>query len=177
MQKIAKHFPQKEEEREMAKKISKTNAMRVLDQQKLPYQCNEYETKDGKIDGVSVAEKVGKLPDEVFKTLVTRSPGRDYYIFVVPVNRELNLKKCAKACGEKSVEMIPVKEITKVTGYVRGGCSPIGMKKHFPTYIHETCTAFPYIYISAGIRGLQIKIAADDLIKETKAEICSLFTE
>ena len=78
---------------------------------------------------------------------------------------------------EKSVAMIHVADINKLTGYIRGGCSPIGMKKHFPTYIHETCTAFPYIYISAGIRGLQIKIAADDLIKETKAEICSLFTE
>ncbi len=149
----------------MAKKISKTNAMRVLDQQKLPYQCNEYETKDGKIDGVSVAEKVGKLPDEVFKTLVTRSPGRDYYIFVVPVNRELNLKKCAKACGEKSVEMIPVKEITKVTGYVRGGCSPLAMKKQYPTFLHQSAENLPAITVSGGKIGVQITLRPTDLLQ------------
>lgn len=149
----------------MAKKISKTNAMRALDQQKLPYQCNEYETKDGKIDGVSVAEKVGKLPDEVFKTLVTRTPDRNYYIFVVPVNRELNLKKCAKACGEKSVEMIPVKEITKVTGYVRGGCSPLAMKKQYPTFLHRSAADLPTITVSGGKIGVQITLRPADLLR------------
>ena len=100
-----------------------------------------------------------------------------YFVCVIPGEHEVDLKMAAKVSGNKKCDLIPMKELLPLTGYIRGGCSPIGMKKHFPTYIHETCIEFPYIYISAGIRGLQIKIAADDLIKETKAEICSLFTE
>ncbi|MGI5824699.1 MAG: Cys-tRNA(Pro) deacylase [Bacillota bacterium] len=148
----------------MAKKINKTNAMRALDKLKLPYECNEYQVTDGKIDGVSVAEKIGKLPDEVFKTLVTQSPDRNYYIFVVPVDHELSLKKCAKACGEKSVEMIAVKDITKVTGYIRGGCSPLAMKKQYPTFIHESAAMLPAVTFSGGKIGVQITMNPNDLL-------------
>ena len=126
---------------------------------------------------MELAQALGQPPEQVFKTLVTVGKSGNHYVFMLPVAETLHLKKAAAAVGEKAVSMIKEKELLPLTGYVHGGCSPIGMKKHFPTYIHETCTAFPYIYISAGIRGLQIKIAADDLIKETKAEICSLFTE
>ena len=148
----------------MGKKVNKTNAMRALDKLNLDYTFAEYDAKDGKIDGVSVAEKVGKLPDEVFKTLVTQAPSRNYYIFVVPVDKELSLKKCAKVCGEKSVEMIPVKEITKVTGYIRGGCSPLAMKKQYPTFIHETAKDLPEITVSGGKIGLQITLKPEDLL-------------
>ena len=148
----------------MGKKINKTNAMRVLDKLNIAYTFTEYDAKDGKIDGVSVAEKVGKLTDEVFKTLVTQGPSRNYYIFVVPVDKELSLKKCAKVCGEKSVEMIPVKEITKVTGYIRGGCSPLAMKKQYPTFIHETAKDLPEITVSGGKIGLQITLKPQDLL-------------
>jgi Cys-tRNA(Pro)/Cys-tRNA(Cys) deacylase len=148
----------------MGKKISKTNAMRALDKLNLAYECNEYSTDDGKIDGVSVAEKIGKLPDEVFKTLVTQSPGRNYYIFIVPVHHELNLKKCAKACGEKSVEMIPVKDITKVTGYIRGGCSPLAMKKQYVTFLDKSAEKLSAITFSGGKIGLQITMKPSDLL-------------
>lgn len=148
----------------MGKKISKTNAMRALDKLNLAYECNEYSTDDGKIDGVSVAEKIGKLPDEVFKTLVTQSPGRNYYIFIVPVHHELNLKKCAKACGEKSVEMIPVKDITKVTGYIRGGCSPLAMKKQYVTFLDKSAEKLSSITFSGGKIGLQITMKPADLL-------------
>lgn len=148
----------------MGKKINKTNAMRTLDKLGMDYEFREYDTGDGKIDGVSVAAKVGLLPDEVFKTLVTQSPTKNYYIFVVPVDHELSLKKCAKACGEKSVEMIPVKEITKVTGYIRGGCSPLAMKKQYPTFIHKTAKDLPAITVSGGKIGVQITLKPDDLL-------------
>ena len=149
----------------MSKKITKTNAMRALDKLKLNYKCTEYEAGDGKIDGVSVAEKIGKLKDEVFKTLVTKAPSGNYYIFIVPVDHELNLKKCAKACGEKSVEMIAVKDITKVTGYIRGGCSPLAMKKQYPTFLHKSAEALPAVTFSGGKIGVQITMNPDDLLK------------
>ena len=158
----------------MAKKINKTNAMRALDNLKMEYEITEYDISDGKIDGVSVAEKVGKLTDEVFKTLVTQSPNRNYYIFVVPVDHELNLKKCAKACGEKSVEMIAVKDITKITGDIRGGCSPLAMKKQYPTYIHESAKNLPQITVSGGKCGLQITLNPEDLIKACEGNYADL---
>ncbi len=148
----------------MSKKVNKTNAMRALDRLGMAYECREYDTGDGKIDGVSVAAKVGLLPDEVFKTLVTQAPSRNYYIFVVPVNHELSLKKCAKACGEKSVEMIAVKDINKVTGYIRGGCSPLAMKKQYPTFIHKTAADLPSVTVSGGKIGVQITLSPADLL-------------
>ena len=156
---------------------TKTNAVRLVEQAGIPCREAFYEFDENDLNGMHAAEALNYPPEQVFKTLVTTGSSRNHYVFLVPVCRELNLKKAAKAVQEKSMEMLKAKDLLPLTGYVHGGCSPIGMKKHFPTYIHETCTAFPYIYISAGIRGLQIKIAADDLIKETKAEICSLFTE
>ena len=110
----------------------KTNAMRMLDRAKVPYQTHTYDHADGKVDGVSVAEKLGQRVEQVYKTLVTRGNG-GFYVFVIPVSKELDLKKAAKAVGEKAVEMIHVNEINKITGYIRGGCSPVGMKKQFPT--------------------------------------------
>ena len=158
-------------------KINKTNVARLLDKAKVAYQLVPYEVDENDLSATHVADQLGENVAQVFKTLVLHGDKSGYFVCVIPGADEVDLKKAAKVSGNKSCEMIPVKELLPLTGYIRGGCSPIGMKKHFPTYIHETCTAFPYIYISAGIRGLQIKIAADDLIKETKAEICSLFTE
>ena len=154
----------------------KTNAMRFLDKNNIEYKIQTYECREF-TSGTQTALALGQSPDMTFKTLVAEGKTGGHYCFLIPVDMKLDLKKASASVGEKSVQLIPVKDINKVTGYVRGGCTPIGMKKHFPTYIHETCITFPFIYISAGIRGLQIKIAPDDLIKETKAEICSLFTE
>ena len=151
----------------------KTNAMRMLDRAKVPYQTHTYDHADGKIDGVSVAEKLGQRVEQVYKTLVTRGNG-GFYVFVIPVAKELDLKKAAKAVGEKAVEMIHVNEINKITGYIRGGCSPIGMKRAFPTFIDESCRRFDRIYISAGVRGLQIALAPDDLIRFARLGVALL---
>ena len=143
---------------------SKTNVMRILDKQKIDYTPHFYSSDDGRIDGVAVAEKIGKPLDCVFKTLVTKS-GRDFFVFVIPVHKELNLKKCAKSVGQKSVEMIRVDEINKATGYIRGGCSPIGMKKQFVTVVDESAKNCETIIFSAGKIGTQVEIAPNDLEK------------
>lgn len=145
-------------------KISKTNAMRELEKTKIFYQAHSYDHGDGAIDGVSVAHKLGQNPDQVFKTLVTQATSKQYYVFVIPVAKELNLKAAARSVGEKSVEMIPVKEINKVTGYIRGGCSPIEMKKAYSTVIDESALTQESIMVSAGKIGLQIQISPHDLI-------------
>lgn len=156
-------------------KNDKTNVMRILDQAKIPYSHYTYEHREGEaVDGLTVAASMNQPPERVFKTLVTRGAGRDFFVFVIPVACELDLKAAAHAVGEKSVEMIHVAEINKVTGYIRGGCSPIGMKKSFPTYIHSTCRLYDSIYVSAGVRGLQIRIAPDDLIRTTDASVVDL---
>jgi len=142
----------------VAKDTAKTNVMRILDQAKIPYQYYFYDHEDGKIDGVSVAHKLGQNVEQVFKTLVTRGAGREFYVFVVPVAKELNLKAAAKSVGEKSVEMIHVDEINKITGYIRGGCSPIGMKKQFKTVIDSSCEQLPTVIVSGGKIGTQIQI-------------------
>ena len=113
----------------------------------------------------------------MFKTLILHGDKSGYFVCVIPGEHEVDLKLAAKASGNKKCDLIPVKELLPLTGYIRGGCSPIGMKKHFPTYIHETCRDFSYIYVSAGIRGLQIKIAPNDLIREVQAEVCLLYIE
>lgn len=158
----------------MAKDTAKTNVMRILDQAKIPYQYYFYDHEDGKIDGVSVAHKLGQNVEQVFKTLVTRGAGREFYVFVVPVAKELNLKAAAKSVGEKSVEMIHVDEINKITGYIRGGCSPIGMKKQFKTVIDSSCEQLPTVIVSGGKIGTQIQIdpqALQNLIGAVSAAI------
>lgn len=158
----------------MAKaKEVKTNAIRILDAQKISYEWITYES-DGFLDGVSVAEKVGLPPEQVYKTLVTKGRGKEYYVFVIPVAAELDLKKAAKSVGEKSVELIAVKEITAITGYVRGGCSPVGMKKHFQTVIHQSAEALSVIYVSAGKLGAQMALSPKDLAKVTDASFADL---
>ncbi len=147
----------------------KTNAMRILEKEKIEYISHEYPHGKEAVDGVTVASLLGQNPDYVFKTLVTKGTGRDYYVFVVPVANELDLKKCAKSVGEKSVEMIAVKDITKVTGYVRGGCSPVGMKKQYKTVFHSTALEIPRIIVSAGKIGYQIDLEPEKLINLTNA--------
>ncbi len=146
------------------KQISKTNAMRILDQNNISYSTGEYEYDESDLSGNHAAEVLGISEDEIFKTLVTRGQDNQLFVFVIPVSGELDLKKAATAAGQKRVEMIHVKELVGLTGYMRGGCSPIGMKKQFPTFVDETAVLFDRIYISAGKRGEQIVLSADDLI-------------
>lgn len=142
----------------------KTNAMRILDKAGISYNTYTYDHSDGLIDGVSVAEKMGQPIEQVYKTLVTKGASRDYYVFVIPVADELNLKAAAKSVGEKAVEMIKVADINKVTGYVRGGCSPIGMKKEYKTVLDSSCKVLNTFIVSAGKIGHQIELAPKDLI-------------
>ncbi len=151
----------------------KTNVMRVLETNKIEYNLYTYES-DGDFDGTSVARKIGKVPECVFKTLVTQAPSKKYYVFVVPVLNELDLKACAAAVGEKSVEMIPVKDINKVTGYIRGGCSPIGMKKQYVTVVDASCMKFEKIVFSAGKIGYQVEISPTELIDLVSAKMGSI---
>ena len=134
----------------------KTNVMRILDKAKVDYRTFEYDHDDGRIDGNAIAEKIGLPEDRVFKTLVTKGSGGGYFVFVVPVCSELDLKKAARAAGEKSVSMSPVADINKVTGYIRGGCSPIGMKKLFPTFFDSSALSLEAVTVSAGKIGAQI---------------------
>ncbi len=145
------------------KKDEKTNVMRVLDGKKIPYTGHSYEP-DATMSGEEIAAILGEAPEKVFKTLVTQGKSSAYYVFVVPVREELDLKKAAKAAGEKAIAMIKQKELLPLTGYVHGGCSPIGMKKPFPTFIHETATGLDKIFVSAGRVGFQIELAPADLI-------------
>ncbi len=139
------------------KKMIKTNAMRILDQAQIAYEVRTYDHhKNDPIDGIHVAEQLQECVECVFKTLITVSSDHQYYVFVIPVNMELDLKKCAKAVNEKRVEMIAVKQLLPVSGYIRGGCSPIGMKKHYPTVFHHTALDFNRIYFSGGKIGCQI---------------------
>lgn len=142
----------------------KTNAMRILEQNKIQYLSHSYPHGKEPPDGATVARLLGQNPDNVYKTLVTKG-GNDYFVFVLPVLKELNLKKAAKAVHQKSVEMIPVKDINKVTGYVRGGCSPIGMKKQYTTVFADECLGIDKIIVSGGRIGLQIELSPDSLVK------------
>ena len=157
-------------------KINKTNAARLLDKAKISYELIPYEVDENDLSAVHVAASLGENIDQVFKTLVLHGDKTGYFVCVIPRDKEVNLKLAAKVSGNKSCDMIPMKELLSVTGYIRGACSPVGMKKHFPTYIHETCLEFPYIYVSAGQRGLQIKIDPKELINEVRAEVCVLYT-
>lgn len=149
----------------------KTNAMRILDRDKIEYSMLSYDSDDGKIDGVSVAEKIGREKEQVYKTLLSQGASKEYYVFVIPVEAELDLKKAARVTGEKKLEMIPVKDITKVSGYIRGGCSPIGMKKLFPTVIHTSAQSLETIIVSGGKIGTQIELKVDDFIQVTNARL------
>ncbi|MFR5639725.1 MAG: Cys-tRNA(Pro) deacylase [Butyricicoccus sp.] len=155
----------------------KTNVMRVLEQHKIAYKPHEYPHGKDAVDGVSVAELLGQNPDQVFKTLVARGKSGGFHVFVIPVAKELDLKKAAKAAGEKSVEMVHVKELLGLTGYVRGGCSPVGMKKAFPTVFDERVNNVPTVMVSAGKIGFQIECAPADLIKLTRAATAHITTD
>lgn len=144
-------------------KQAKTNAMRLLENSKVVYTAHEYDAADGALDGVSVAHKTGQNPARVFKTLVTHGPG-GYFVFCLPVEKELDLKAAARAAGQKNIEMIPLADITKVTGYVRGGCSPFGMKKHYPTFLDESAAGHATILVSGGRVGTQVEVAPQDLL-------------
>ena len=145
-------------------KQDKTNVMRLLEQKKIPYKMHDY-TESGAIAGEDVARVLGENPDEVFKTLVTIGKSKQNYVFIVPVNKELNLKKAAGAVNEKSIEMIKSKDLLPLTGYVHGGCSPIGMKKQFPTVVHNTAEAMENILFSGGKIGMQVELKTADFKK------------
>lgn len=160
------------------KKDEKTNVMRILDQKKIPYTAHFYREGQGpegtREYGVHVAQALGQDPKRAFKTLVAKGASGGYYVFDIPTPDSLDLKKAARAAGEKSVELLPVKDITAVTGYIRGGCSPVGMKKQFPTVFHQTAGDFDTIYISAGKIGAQVEVeprALLDLLRAEKADI------
>ena len=158
----------------MAKdKTEKTNVMRLLEQKKLPYTPHDY-LASGAVSGVEVAAALGEPPERVFKTLVTTGASGGHYVFVIPVAEELDLKKAAKAVGEKSIVMLPQKELLPLTGYIHGGCSPIGMKKPFPTYIDETAQLYDEIGVSAGCRGCQVLLDPMRLADYVNATLCDL---
>ena len=151
----------------MAKKDDKTNVMRLLDQKKIPYEHFSIEEAEG-LSGEEIASRLSENPSQAFKTLVTTGKSGDHYVFVIPVAAELDLKKAAKATGEKSIEMLKQKDLLPLTGYVHGGCSPIGMKKFFTTFIDASATSFDEIYFSAGKVGHQVKVHTYDISKIIK---------
>lgn len=149
----------------------KTNAIRILESKKVNHEVLTYESKDGKIDGISVAHKIDIDEKQVFKTLVAQGTSKELYVFVIPVAEELNLKAVASITGEKKIEMIHVKDILKYTGYIRGGCSPIGLKKNYKTFLDKSCEGLEYIIVSAGKIGYQIKISPNDLLNVVSGEV------
>ncbi|MCI5581899.1 MAG: Cys-tRNA(Pro) deacylase [Phocaeicola plebeius] len=159
----------------MKEKIAKTNAARLLDRDKVPYELVPYEVDENDLSCKHVAATLGENIEQVFKTLVLHGEKSGYFVCVVPGEHEIDLKKAAKVSGNKKCDLIPMKELLPLTGYIRGGCSPIGMKKHFPTFIHATCLDFSCIYVSAGVRGLQVRLAPSDLIRVSQAQVCELF--
>ncbi|RHT93299.1 Cys-tRNA(Pro) deacylase [Clostridium sp. AM27-31LB] len=156
----------------MGKEV-KTNAVRILDRNKVEYELNKYECDDFK-DGVSIADMLEQSYDMSFKTLVTVGKSGKYYVFAIPVDKEINMKKAAKEVGEKNIEMVHVKDINAVTGYIRGGCTPIGMKKNYPTVINESAKEHEKIIVSGGRLGLQIILTPDDLVKVTNGRYADI---
>lgn len=154
--------------------MTKTNAMRMLDRAKIKYDVLKYDYDESDLSGVHAAAALSLDPNQVFKTLVTRGGKNGLFVFCIPVGAELDLKKCAKCAGVKSLEMIHVKELISLTGYMRGGCSPIGMKKQYPTFIDSTASDFEKIYVSAGQRGLQLCLDPKDLAAFVGAELCDV---
>ena len=157
--------------------MEKTNAMRLLKQAGVEFETGEYEVDESDLSATHVADQLGENVEQVFKTLVLHGEKSGHFVCVIPGDCEVDLKKAAKVSGNKKCEMIAVKELLPLTGYIRGGCSPIGMKKHFPTYMHHTVEQFDHVYVSAGQRGLQICVAPADLIRESRATLCDLTAE
>jgi Cys-tRNA(Pro)/Cys-tRNA(Cys) deacylase len=161
----------------MAKKIEKTNAARLLDKAKISYNLIPYEFDENDLAAQHVADSLGQDIAKVFKTLVLHGDKTGYIVCVIPGDKEVDLKGLAKVSGNKKVEMIPMKDLLSVTGYIRGGCSPIGMKKRFPTFFHSSATEHDIIYVSAGVRGLQVEINPKDLISYVQATVADVATE
>lgn len=157
--------------------INKTNAARLLDKAKIKYELVPYEVDENDLAATHIAEQLGEDIKQVFKTLVLKGDKTGHFVCVVPGDDEVDLKKAAKVSGNKKVDLIPMKELLPTTGYIRGGCSPVGMKKSFPTYFHHTCQDFDYIYVSAGVRGLQFKINPEQLIAYTRATVADITAE
>ena len=153
---------------------AKTNVMRILEQRKIPYTAHEYAHGEEAVDGMTVAALLGRDPSSIYKTLVTQGASGVFYVFVIPVDRELQLKKAARAAGEKSIQMIPVSQITPLTGYVRGGCSPVGMKKLFPTFFEAAVLSLDTVTVSAGKIGAQIELAPRDLLALVRGKTAEL---
>jgi Cys-tRNA(Pro)/Cys-tRNA(Cys) deacylase len=154
--------------------VKKTNAIRILDQHNVAYETVEYEVDELDLSATTVARKLGQNAEQVFKTLVLRGDKTGIFVCVIPGNFDVDLKTAASASGNKNCELIAMKELLPLTGYIRGGCTPIAMKKSYPTYMDESCALYDYIYISAGVRGMQIKINPIDLIELTKMETADL---
>ena len=152
----------------------KNNVERLLEAAGIAYIPHEYPVDDGLIDGMSIASKIGKPPEQVFKTLVTEAPGHEYFVFIVPVCEELDLKKAARACGRKSIAMIPSKQLLPLTGYIHGGCSPVGMNKRFPSFLDETAILFETVCVSGGKVGLNLEIQPEELAGFVGAEFADL---
>lgn len=157
--------------------INKTNAARLLDKAKIKYELVPYEVDENDLAATHIATQLGEDIRQVFKTLVLKGDKTGYFVCVVPGDAEVDLKKAAKVSGNKKVDLIPMKELLPTTGYIRGGCSPVGMKKAFPTFFHSTCMDFGYIYVSAGVRGLQLKIAPADLVGYVRASVAEIIVE
>ncbi|MEG1634118.1 MAG: Cys-tRNA(Pro) deacylase [Rikenellaceae bacterium] len=155
-------------------KINKTNAARLLDKGLVPYELVPYKVDENDLAAIHVAEQLGENIEQVFKTLVLKGDRNGYFICVIPGNKEVNLKSAAKLSGNKNADLIPMKDLLSTTGYIRGGCSPIGTKKPFPTFFHDSALQFDHIYISAGVRGLQIKVSPGALIDYIGAEVADL---
>lgn len=156
-------------------KIAKTNVARLLDKARVPYELIPYEVDENDLSAIHVAASLGENIEQVFKTLVLHGDKTGYFVCVLPGEHEVDLKAAAKVSGNKKCDLIPMRDLLPLTGYIRGGCSPLGMKKHFPTFIHQTCLDFPHIFVSAGVRGLQLKLDPNDLIRESRAQTCLLF--
>jgi Cys-tRNA(Pro)/Cys-tRNA(Cys) deacylase len=154
--------------------VIKTNAMRILEKANIPFETKEYEVDENDLSGEHIAKQLGLDCQQVFKTLVAKGEKNGIMVFCIPVNEELDLKKTSVAVKDKKIEMVHVKELLGLTGYIRGGCSPIGMKKKFPTYINETIILFDHVYISAGIRGAQLVMKPEDIIQFTDAQTVDL---
>ena len=158
-------------------KINKTNVARLLDKAKVAYQLVPYEVDENDLGAEHVAESLSENVEQVFKTIVLHGDKSGYIVGVLPGNHEIDLKKLAKVSGNKKCEPLPLKDLLPTTGYIRGGCSPIGMKKKFQTYIHTTVNSFPYVFVSAGVRGVQLKISPVDLIEQTEAVVADIVFE
>jgi Cys-tRNA(Pro)/Cys-tRNA(Cys) deacylase len=154
--------------------MNKTNAARLLDKINTAYELVEYKVDEEDLSAINVAAKLSQDVRQVFKTLVLKGDKTGIFVCALPGSAEIDLKKAAKISGNKSAQLIPVKDIMQITGYIRGGCSPLAMKKEYPVFIDDSCKNFDFIYISAGVRGMQIKLKPDDLIKAAKADVCDI---